>query len=45
MYLDAEERKTALMEQNKIDCNRTFKMDDPRIIGSEKRIKMVSLKE
>lgn len=38
MYMDAEERKAALMEQNKIDDNRMFKMDDdPRIIGSEKK--------
>ena len=38
MYLDAEERKTALMEKNKIRDGMMFKMDDdPRIIGSEKK--------
>ena len=38
MYLDAEERKAALMEQNKISDGMMFKMDDdPRIIGSEKK--------
>lgn len=38
MYLDAEERKDALMEQNKISDGMMFKMDDdPRIIGSEKK--------
>ena len=38
MYLDAEERKAALMEQNKIKDGMMFKMaDDPRIIGSEKK--------
>jgi len=37
MYLDAEERKAALMEQNKMQ-GLMFKMDDdPRIIGSEKK--------
>lgn len=37
MYLDAEDRKTALMDQNKMD-GLMFKMDDdPRIIGSEKK--------
>lgn len=36
MYLDAEERKAALMEQNKISSDLMFKLeDDPRIIGSE----------
>ncbi len=36
MYLDAEERKKELMEQNEMD-GLMFKMDnDPRIIGSEK---------
>jgi len=40
MYMDAEERKAALMEQNKIDGGLMFKMDDdPRIIGSEKKDK------
>ena len=39
MYMDAEERKAALMEQNKMD-GLMFKMDDdPRIIGSEKKDK------
>lgn len=37
MYMDAEERKKELMEQNKIQDGLMFKMDyDPRIIGSEK---------
>jgi len=37
MYVDAEERKAALMEKNKMD-GFMFKMDDdPRIIGSEKK--------
>lgn len=36
MYMDAEERKKELMEQNKMN-GLMFKMDhDPRIIGSEK---------
>ena len=40
MYLDAEERKQALMEQNKHKDGLMFKMDDdPRIIGSEKKDK------
>ena len=40
MYMDAEERKAALMEQNKIEGGLMFKMDDdPRIIGSEKKDK------
>lgn len=40
MYMDAEERKAALMEQNKIAGGLMFKMDDdPRIIGSEKKDK------
>lgn len=40
MYMDAEERKAALMEQNKISDGLMFKMDDdPRIIGSEKKDK------
>ena len=39
MYTDAEERKAALMEQNKMQ-GLMFKMDDdPRIIGSEKKDK------
>jgi len=38
MYLDAEERKTELMAQNKVRDGMMFKMDDdPRIIGSEKK--------
>lgn len=37
MYMDAEERKKELMEQNKVKDGFMFKMDyDPRIIGSEK---------
>ena len=37
MYMDAEERKKELMEQNKVKDGMMFKMDyDPRIIGSEK---------
>ena len=40
MYMDAEERKAALMEQNRIKGGLMFKMDDdPRIIGSEKKDK------
>ena len=40
MYLDAEERKAALMSQNRIQDGMMFKMDDdPRIIGSEKKNK------
>lgn len=36
MYLDAEERKKELMEQNKIKDGLMFKMDfDPRIIGNK----------
>lgn len=38
MYMDAEERKAALMAQNKIQDGMMFKIDDdPRIIGSEKK--------
>jgi len=38
MYMDAEERKAALMEQNKVNSDLFFKMDDdPRIFGSEKK--------
>ena len=38
MYLDAEQRKRDLTEQNKIGGGLMFKMDDdPRIIGSEKK--------
>jgi len=38
--MDAEERKAAFMEQNKIEGGLMFKMDDdPRIIGSEKKDK------
>ena len=37
MYLDAEERKKELMEQNRISDGLMFKLEyDPRIIGSEK---------
>ena len=44
MYMDAEERKAALMEQNKMQ-GLMFKMDDdPRIIGSEKKGKDGRLK-
>ena len=40
MYMDAEERKAALMEQNKMSDGLMFKVDDdPRIIGSEKKDK------
>lgn len=40
MYMDAEERKASLMENNKIEGGLMFKMDDdPRIIGSEKKDK------
>ena len=40
MYMDAEERKAALMDKNKIEGGLMFKMDDdPRIIGSEKKDK------
>jgi lipopolysaccharide/colanic/teichoic acid biosynthesis glycosyltransferase len=40
MYLDAEERKAALMDQNKLGSDLFFKIDDdPRIIGSEKKDK------
>ncbi len=39
MYLDADERKKELMEQNEVSDGRIFKMkDDPRIIGGEKGI-------
>ena len=35
MYLDAEERKKALMEQNRISDGLMFKLDfDPRVIGN-----------
>jgi lipopolysaccharide/colanic/teichoic acid biosynthesis glycosyltransferase len=38
--MDAEERKKALMAQNKVQDGMMFKMDDdPRIIGSEKKDK------
>lgn len=37
MYMDAEERKQELMEQNRVKDGMMFKLDyDPRIIGSEK---------
>lgn len=40
MYMDAEERKAALMAQNDNQDGMMFKMtDDPRIIGSEKKDK------
>ncbi len=36
MYLDAEERKKELMEQNRVSDGMMFKMDfDPRIIGNK----------
>ena len=36
MYLDAEERKKELMEQNKVESGLMFKMDfDPRVIGNK----------
>ena len=38
MYLDAEERKAELMEQNRVADGLMFKLEyDPRIIGCEKR--------
>lgn len=38
MYLDAEERKKELQEQNRIGDGRMFKLDyDPRIIGNRRR--------
>lgn len=40
MYMDAEERKVALMAHNNVKDGMMFKMDDdPRIIGSEKKDK------
>ena len=37
MYLDAEERKKELMEQNRVQDGMMFKLDyDPRIIGAKK---------
>lgn len=37
MYLDAEERKKELMEENRVKDGMMFKLDfDPRIIGSKK---------
>ncbi len=37
MYPDAEERKKDLLEQNRVDGGRMFKLDfDPRIIGNRK---------
>lgn len=39
MYMDAEERKKELMEQNKVKDGMMFKMDnDPRIIGGKKGV-------
>lgn len=39
MYMDAEERKKELMEQNRVKDGMMFKLDnDPRIIGGEKGI-------
>lgn len=39
MYMDADERKAALMEQNAVKDGMMFKMEhDPRIIGGEKGI-------
>lgn len=36
MYLDAEERKAALMKENKLGDTKMFKMDfDPRVIGNK----------
>ncbi|MDO4200324.1 MAG: sugar transferase [Clostridia bacterium] len=36
MYLDAEERKAELMEQNRLNNNLMFKMEfDPRVIGNK----------
>lgn len=36
MYLDADERKEALLSQNKINDPKMFKLDfDPRVIGNE----------
>lgn len=36
MYMDAEERKAELMDQNKLADGKMFKMDfDPRVIGNE----------
>ena len=38
MYPDAEQRKSELLEKNKIGSDKMFKLDDdPRIIGSEKK--------
>ena len=40
MYLDAEQRKAELMDQNTMNSGLMFKLDDdPRIIGSEKKDK------
>ncbi len=40
MYMDAEERKAALLAQNRVQDGMMFKLtDDPRIIGSEKKDK------
>ncbi len=36
MYLDAEERKSELMRENKMSDNKMFKLDfDPRVIGNK----------
>ena len=40
MYMDAEERKAALMAKNEVEDGMMFKIaDDPRIIGCEKKRK------
>ena len=36
MYMDAEERKTELMKENRVSDGMMFKMDfDPRVIGNK----------
>lgn len=46
MYVDAEERKKALMEQNKMDSDLIFKMDnDPRITRIGAFLRKTSLDE
>ena len=40
MYMNAEERKKSLMEQNRVEDGMMFKIDDdPRILGSDKKRK------